>query len=72
VFKESKVKLHPDTKAQTDTGYQGIQHIHANTELPKKASCAKGAPFGMKKNSINGLYYEGKIPIAKTMPLLKL
>ena len=32
------MKLHPDTKAQTDTGYQGIQHIHANTELPKKKS----------------------------------
>lgn len=38
MFKESKVKLHPDIKAQTDTGYQGIQHIHANTELPKKKS----------------------------------
>ena len=32
------MKLHPDTKAQTDTGYQGIQHLHANTELPKKKS----------------------------------
>jgi hypothetical protein len=38
LFKESNVKLHPDIKAQTDTGYQGIQHIHANTELPKKKS----------------------------------
>jgi hypothetical protein len=38
LFKESKVKLHPDTKAQTDTGYQGLQHLHANTELPKKKS----------------------------------
>jgi hypothetical protein len=32
------VKLHPDIKAQTDTGYQGIQRLHANTELPKKKS----------------------------------
>jgi hypothetical protein len=38
LFKESKVKLHPDIKAQTDSGYQGIQHIHANTEFPKKKS----------------------------------
>jgi hypothetical protein len=38
LFKESKVNLHPDTKAQTDTGYQGLQHIHTNTELPKKKS----------------------------------
>lgn len=32
------MKLHPDTKAQTDTGYQGIQRLHANMELPKKKS----------------------------------
>ena len=30
--------LAPDTTAQTDTGYQGTQHLHANTELPKKKS----------------------------------
>jgi len=38
VFKESKVKLHPNTKVQTDTGYQGLQRLHSNTELPKKKS----------------------------------
>lgn len=32
------MKLHPEIKAQTDTGYQGIQHLHANAELPKKKS----------------------------------
>lgn len=34
----AKVKLHPKTKGRTDTGYQGIQKLHANTELPKKRS----------------------------------
>jgi len=38
LFKESKVNLHPEIKAQTDSGYQGIQHMHVNTELPKKKS----------------------------------
>jgi len=38
VFKESKTRLHPDIKAVTDTGYQGIQKIHAKSELPKKPS----------------------------------
>ena len=32
------MNLHPAIKAQTDSGYQGLQHIHANTELPKKKS----------------------------------
>ena len=38
LFKESKTRLHPTIKAVTDTGYQGIQKIHANSELPKKKS----------------------------------
>lgn len=38
MFKESKVRFHPRVKGQTDTGYQGIQKLHANSELPKKRS----------------------------------
>ena len=38
MFKESKIRIHPDTIATTDTGYQGLQKIHANTESPKKKS----------------------------------
>jgi hypothetical protein len=51
VFKESNVKLHPDTKAQTDTGYQGIQRLHANTELPKKKS--KKQPLSQEDKRYN-------------------
>ena len=36
LFKESKVRIHPDTKALVDTGYQGIKKIHAWSQLPKK------------------------------------
>ena len=38
LFKESGVHIHPDTKSLTDTGYQGIQKIHKNAQLPKKKS----------------------------------
>ena len=38
MFKESKVRFLPDTKSQVDTGYLGIQKLHANSELPKKKS----------------------------------
>lgn len=36
LFKESKVHIHPDIKILTDTGYQGIQKVHSNSETPKK------------------------------------
>ena len=38
LFKESKVKLKPTTRSQTDTGFQGIQKLHPNSEIPKKRS----------------------------------
>lgn len=36
LFKESKTKINPNIKVITDTGYQGIQNLHAKSELPKK------------------------------------
>jgi hypothetical protein len=38
LFKESKVRVNPQTMLETDTGYQGIAKIHANSVLPKKRS----------------------------------
>ena len=36
LFKESKVRIHTKIKALVDSGYQGIQKLHTNSELPKK------------------------------------
>ncbi len=36
LFKESKILIHPQAKVMTDTGYQGIQKVYNNSELPKK------------------------------------
>lgn len=36
LFKESNVRFQEKTKSLTDTGYQGIKKLHANSELPKK------------------------------------
>ncbi|SPM46556.1 IS5 family transposase ISOt6 [Orientia tsutsugamushi] len=36
LFKKSKILIHPKVKVITDTGYQSIQKIHNNSELPKK------------------------------------
>jgi hypothetical protein len=38
LFKKSKVHVHPDAKIITDSGYQGIKKLHANSVLPKKRS----------------------------------
>ena len=36
LFKESKPLILKDTLVQTDTGYQGIQKIHPNSNIPFK------------------------------------
>jgi DDE superfamily endonuclease len=36
LFKESGVRFKKETAVLTDTGYQGLQKIHANSQLPKK------------------------------------
>lgn len=38
LFKESKVQVNPVVGVAVDSGYQGLQKIHVNTELPKKRS----------------------------------
>jgi IS5 family transposase len=35
---ESKTPIHPETELLADAGCQGIQHHHAHTRTPKKAS----------------------------------
>ena len=41
LFKESEVRIHPDIEVLADTGYQGLQKIHAKTTMPKKRSKKK-------------------------------
>ena len=38
LFKESKVRIKPETLHEVDTGFQGIQKLHATSLLPKKRS----------------------------------
>ena len=51
LFKESGVRFHPHTKAVTDSGYQGIQKIHAKSEFPKKRSKKNPLSREDKKNN---------------------
>ena len=36
IFKQSKLKLHPQTKSYQDSGYQGIAKYHKNSVIPHK------------------------------------
>ena len=38
IFKESKLSIHPDITKKVDLGYQGIQKILSNSQVPFKAS----------------------------------
>ena len=51
IFKESKTHINPKALVIVDSGYQGIQKIHANTELPKKRSKKKPLTNDDKKKN---------------------
>ena len=51
LFKESGVHIHPKTKSLTDSGYQGIQELHKNSEMPKKRTKKNPLTKEDKKNN---------------------
>ncbi len=51
LLKESKIRINPNIRILTDTGYQGLVKIHANSELPKKRSKKKPLSKQDKKNN---------------------
>ncbi len=38
LFKDSNIRFLSGTKAKTDSGYQGLARLHANSATPKKKS----------------------------------
>ena len=51
VFKESQLPINKNAKVFTDSGYQGLQKIHINAELPKKNTRYKKLTKEDKKNN---------------------
>lgn len=51
VYKESKLPLHSSLKIQGDSGYQGLQKLHALTQLPIKATKKKPLTHCQKKHN---------------------
>lgn len=51
LFKTSSVKFHGKTKTLADSGYQGLQKLHSETELPKKKTKKKPLTCEEKKQN---------------------
>ena len=51
LFKESGIKFQSKTEVLTDTGYQGLRKLHANSRLPKKKSKKQPLTRADKRNN---------------------
>ena len=69
LFKKSKVRLHPDTKAVVDSGFQGLQKQHAKTDMPKKRS--KKTPLSKADKTRNREISSEIVPCENVIAVLK-
>lgn len=69
IYKNSGHRVHPDTKVQGDSGYQGIQKIHSNSELPKKRS--KKTPLTPAEKKRNSEISSGRVVVEHVFAFLK-
>ena len=69
LFKNSKVRLHPETKAVVDSGYQGLQKQHAKTNMPKKRS--KKNPLSSSEKATNRAIASERVPCENVIAMLK-
>ena len=51
LYKESKIRLAKNIQAQVDTGFQGIQKLHANSVIPQKRTKKKPLSQDDKKRN---------------------
>jgi hypothetical protein len=69
LFKDSKTRIHPQQKVMTDSGYQGIKKLHAQTESPKKA--AKNIPLTKEEKKQNRVLSSIRVVNEHAIGLLK-
>lgn len=70
LFRASGVHFHPDTKSLVDKGYQGIQKIHENSELPKKKP--RGGQLNREQKAYNRALSKKRIGIEHVNGRLKV
>ncbi|WP_407543020.1 IS5 family transposase (plasmid) [Deinococcus radiomollis] len=70
LLRESKTPIHPETELIADAGYQGIQHQHAFTRTPKKAS--KHHPLTDAQRASNRQLARVRLPVEHVIRRLKV
>lgn len=69
LFKESKIKISPKVKVAVDTGYQGLQKIHAKVALPKKRN--KKHPLSKEDKQNNTALAKERVLVENVIGMLK-
>jgi DDE superfamily endonuclease len=69
LFKTSQVRLQPHTIALTDTGYLGLQHLHAKTTMPKKRS--KNKPLSKDNEQNNRQLAQQRVRVENVIACIK-
>lgn len=61
LYKNSKLRLHPGICQKVDSGYQGADKLHLNTQLPKKKT--KKNPLTKEHKRANRQHAKERIPV---------
>ena len=69
LFKESGVRFQEKAQVVADTGYQGLQALHRNTELAKKSS--KNTPLTTSDKSNNRAISSKRILVENIIGMVK-
>lgn len=70
IYKESKVHFAPSILIQADSGYQGLQKVHINSELPIKAT--KKHPLTSKERKSNKILSGSRVLVENVIRKLKI
>jgi hypothetical protein len=70
VFKKSKLPLNEKTRAKLDSGYQGVQQVHRNSEIPTKSS--KNKPLTDKDKAANRKLAKERVVVEHVIGSIKV
>ena len=70
LFLQSLVRPKPETTAEVDKGYQGLQKLHAKTKMPKKAT--KTQPLTQEEKRANKELASSRISVEHAIRRIKV
>lgn len=70
LFKSSTLHFHPRTLTLADSGFQGLQRLHANTALPTKHS--RKAPLGRVDKALNQVISSERVLVENVIRRVKV